>query len=403
MSHKKGKSQRVKSVKEKPNIPNEDGVWSHDKVIAEEEAKKQIPKEAYYKYTKRGDTVDIVMASVFAFFFIMPGLSVMATSQEFTGGLICLAISIIPLRVIKNQWFSITAEIKNNTVYYTKKELFKATIFWEEPISRYFDITRKDDGNNSEIILLHSADDNKNVILYSEFYKYYRELDEKFDEISQIIKRTNIGKDAQHIQIKLNEAYTEKNFFDVYNQTKQASEGADLVNVMLPGKHLKILKDEDEVCFSVAFNKGLKLFATGLICLGLSFVLLPFCFSGFELGVIACLVHLAGVLLYNFGQTEEIIKAEGRSLVIGVRWLKRKLVVKNSIAFSDVKQVEVIKSNGSDGSGKEIYSLKIITDKSNYIFGNTIYKEELDWLAETMKERIMRINSRSRTIVTDNY
>ena len=202
------------------------------------------------------------------------------------------------------------------------------------------------------------------------------------------------------MQVKRSEDFANTSFFEVYNQSKKESRGWK--NLLLPDKHLKILKDEDRI-FSTAINKGKVVFMTGLICLALSFLILPVAFEINGLGAWVFIFHFTGVLLFNLGTTEQVIQLETRSLKLGTRWFKRKVMVKDQVPFADIRAIDVAKDISSN-SNEEIYFLKIITDQGVFEFGKAIKKEELEWLSEILVDRIIVINGIfNASIQTSNY
>lgn len=385
---KKGKSQRTKSEQQKVNKPVVSAKIIPENVnaIPENQVK---PPESNYSFTKHGDRLGIGVALFFWLMFFMPGCSVILTSGEVTGGLICIGLSVLPIRYVIRQWYSLKTEIKNDTVYYTERRAFKPEFSWSEPLAYYSGVFVESNDDNEEAVLRHSSDDSKNVVLASEF-RGYDEVEEKAEKLNKDLKSKGLGTKIRELQIKKPEGYAEINFFEIYNKGK--AQKRPIFSLLFPDRHLKILQDENGVVFTAGINRNIILFYIGMVLLGFSFLLLPFAFISFSTGVIACLCHLAGVLLYNFGQAEHVIKAEKRSLVIGQRWLKRRLVIQEVIPFADIVSAEVIKNLQEGTINGELFTLKINAGNKNYFFGNSVYNEELSWLCGAITDRIMRIN-----------
>lgn len=344
-----------------------------------------------YSYTKRGDKFNIFFAGFFAFVFLMPGISVGLAGEDTTASLICIGIGLIPLKYVFKEIYSIKVTITKTNVEYIHTALFKKTISWKEPLSHYYRFSKHLSEDEDTSMLWHSYDDSKNVLLYSTYYKNKKDAIETFEDINDFLKESTFSKKIKPLHLKGTQDGEEKNFFDVYNQTKTKS--IDIKRFLFPDKHVKLVKDEALV-FLATINYGYRIFFIGLGLLGISFLMLPFVY---KIGGVAfwCFVfHLFGILLYNFGTSEQTLKLEKRTLSIGKRYFKRRIREKEFIPFANITSINVMKHSSATEKGEQIYYLKIFTENSFYEYGRCSQKEELEWLAEAIAARVIKINDK---------
>lgn len=240
-------------------------------------------------------------------------------------------------------------------------------------------------------MLWHSYDDSKNLLLHTTYYKNKKESFETFEDISTFLKNSNFCKKQKKLQVERDTNYVEANFFDVYNQSK--NESRSIKRFLFPDKDIKILKDEPSIFLS-AFNYNYKIFFVGLSLLGMSFLMLPVVY---KIGGAAswCFVfHLSGILFYNFGTSEQTLRLEKRTLSIGKRTFKRKFKEIELVPFANITSVDVAKKVSSTEKDEPIYYLKIFTENSFYEYGRGSQKEELEWLADAIVDRVIKINDK---------
>ena len=350
-----------------------------------------ISKSNQYSYTKRGDYFTIAYAGFFALVFLIPGLSVGLLGNDFTAGMICVGIGLLPLKFVFQEIYAIKVTVTKTQVKLVHTALFKKTISWNEPLEYYSHFTKQLSEDESTSMLWHSSDDSKNVLLHTTFYRNRIDALETFEAVQHFLKNSNFGKKPKFLLLKKNEQFLDQNFFEVYNKTKQ--ETRSIQRFLFPDKHIKIVKDEPLIFFAI-INSGYRLFLVGFCLLLASFLLLPIVYKIGGVAFWCFIFHFFGILLYNFGTSEQTLKLERRTLSIGKRYFKRKIRVKESIPFANITGVEVLKYNSATEKKDPIYYLKIKTENSFYEFGRCSQKEELEWLAKTIEDRIISINSK---------
>lgn len=374
------------------------------KHLASQEEKAEIPKkgtEAHseknsfsqkeYSYTKKGDLFTIIYTGFFAFVFLVPGIAVGLFGGELTAGLICIGIGLLPLMSVFKEIYSIKITVTKTEASFTHTALFKKTISWKEPLAYYSHFSRYLSEDDNTCMLWHSYNDSKNLLLHTTYYKNKRESFETYEDIAAFLKNSSFNKKQKSLQVERDVDYVETNFFDVYNQSK--NESKSIKRFLFPDKDIKILKDEPSLFLS-AFNYNYKIFFVGLCLLGASFLMLPIVY---KIGGVAfwCFVfHLFGILLYNFGTSEQTLRLEKRTLSIGKRTFKRKFKELELIPFANIVSVDVVKQVSATEKAEQIYFLKIFTENSFYEYGRGSKKEELEWLADTIVDRVIKINDK---------
>lgn len=344
-----------------------------------------------YSYTKKGDLFTIIFAGFFAFIFLLPGISVGLLGDDLTAGLICIGIGILPLKSVFKEIYSIKVTVTKTEASFVHTALFKKTISWKEPLAYYSHFSKHLSEDENTCMLWHSYDDSKNLLLHTTYYKNKKESFETFEDISAFLKNSNFCKKQKKLQVERNTNYVEANFFDVYNQSK--NESRSIKRFLFPDKDIKILKDEPSIFLS-AFNYNYKIFFVGLSLLGMSFLMLPVVY---KIGGAAswCFVfHLFGILFYNFGTSEQTLRLEKRTLSIGKRTFKRKLKEIELVPFANITSVNVAKKVSATEKDEPIYYLKIFTENSFYEYGRGSQKEELEWLADAIVDRVIKINDK---------
>lgn len=383
-----------KHSKKNKNVSEEEKLNpSHQKEtsVDVEADKKFHPHSTSYSYTKRGDKFTMFFAGFFSFVFLMPGLSIGLTGEDTTASLICVGIGLIPLKYVFKEIYSIKVTVTKTTVEFIHTALFKKTISWVEPLSRYYRFSKYLSDDEDTSMLWHSYDDSKNVLLYSTFYRNRKDSTETFEDINDFLKGSSFTKNFKPLYLKDKQNSEEKNFFDVYNQTK--TESIDIKKFLFPDKHIKLVKDEPLV-FLATINYGYRMFFIGLCLLGVSFLILPIVYKIGGVAFWCFIFHLFGILLYNFGTSEQTLKLEKRTLSIGKRYFKRRIREQEFIPFANITSIKVMKHSSATEKGEPLYYLKIFTENSFYEYGRCSQKEELEWLAEAIAVRVIKINNK---------
>lgn len=382
---------RKKQTKQFNKLTPLEGKAEIPKMEAEAHSEKNSSSQKEYSYTKKGDWFTIIFAGFFAFVFLAPGLSVGLLGEDLTAGLICFIIGLIPLKYVLKEFYTIKITVTKNEASFTHTALFKKTISWKEPLAYYSHFSKFLSEDENTCMLWHSYDDSKNLILHTSYYKSKRKALETFEEITAFLKNSSFNKKQKNLQVERDVDYIETNFFDVYNQSK--NESKSIKRFLFPDNNIKILKDEPSIFLS-AFNYNYKIFFVGLCLLGISFLMLPLVY---KIGGVAfwCFVfHLLGILLYNFGTSEQTLRLERRTLSIGRRIFKRKFKELELIPFANIVSVDVVKQVSATEKAGQIYFLKIFTENSYYEYGRGSKKEELEWLADTILDRVIKINDK---------
>ncbi|MFL5765020.1 MAG: hypothetical protein ACJ77K_13835 [Bacteroidia bacterium] len=381
----KKKKQQKKWDPKDPEPP----VTEPSETIPPPQKEKVVPE--YYSYTKSGSMFNLAVAAFFALTFLVPGLCVSLNADERSGGFVCICLGLFPLYFALREIYSKKVSLTKKTLRFEQHGIFMKKINWEEPLEYYFRIAEDQQNDETHIVLWHSSDDFKNALLYSSWYKEYHEIEEKTKDLSYFLRHTEFGKKQKYPRIGLPKDYNEQNFFEVYNHTKVSNHSWK--QLLFPDRHVKILRDEPD-SFITAVNKGLKIFIAGLTLLTLSFLMLPIVY---KIGGVAfwCVVfHISGVGLYCFGVSEQVIKIEKRSLIIGNRYFKSRIHEQFSIPVAEILSVEVAKPDPGSGKEDDNWLLKIRAENGTYEFGQSPQKEELDWLSKTITSRALTISEK---------
>jgi hypothetical protein len=362
------------------------GTNEKEKKIAEE---KKEPEQTSYSYTKSGDKLNMGCAGFFALCFLLPGLSLAAAGSESIGGLIvCVAIGMIPLRYFLREIYSRSVVVTKNEVQYSQSGIFLKNKSWCEPLANYSDIIYMSVDDNTDTVLYHSWNDSKNVVVNSAYKREHWEIDHQRAQLERLLKDTAYGTKKKFVGLTENDGFADTSFFEAFNRTKDNA--PSILKLLLPDDHLRLMQDESGV-FMVGINKGIKVFMTGLICLTLSFLLFPWVFRIAAFTDLAFWLHITGILLFNFGSTEQVLKLEKRSLTISRRWFRRRMVEQEHVAFADIISVEVQKADAAANT-PELYFLRIGTIGASYEFAMSRHKQELEWLAGAVVDRIIKLN-----------
>jgi len=374
-------------------LPEEKTIASPQKETSSDagDDKKSHRNSNSYSYTKKGDKFTIFFAGFFAFIFLMPGISIGLAGEDTTAALVTIIIGLFPLKFIFQEIYTKKTVITKTNVEYIHTALFKKTISWKEPLAFYCRFAKHLTEEEDTSMLWHSYDDSKNILLHTSYYKSNEDTLETFEDVNDFLKGSTFCKKIKPLHLREDINYEERNFFDVYNQAK--SKSINIKRFLFPDKHIKVLKDEPLV-FSATINYGYRIFFVGLCLLVISFLMLPIVYKIGGAGFWCFAFHLSGILFYNFGTSEQTLKLEKRTLSIGKRYFKRKIREKEFIPFANITSVNVMKHSSATEKGDQIYYLKIFTENSFYEFGRCSQKEELEWLAEAIEDRIIKINDK---------
>lgn len=378
-----------KQTKNYKNLPYQEAKTVIPKEQADSHSEKKAFSQKEYSYTKKGDLFTIIFSGFFSFIFLAPGISVGLLGDDLTAGLISIGIGLFPLKYLFKEIYSIKIKITKTEASYTHTALFKKTISWEEPLAYYSHFSRYLSEDENTCMLWHSYDDSKNLLLHTTYYKNKTESFETFEDIAAFLKNSSFSKKQKKMHIEKDADYVETNFFDVHNKSK--NESKNIKRFLFPDKDIKILKDEPSVFLS-AYNYNYKIFFVGLCLLSISFLMLPIVYKIGGVAFWCFAFHLFGILLYNFGTSEQTLRLEKRTLSIGKRIFKRKYKEIELIPFANITSVNVVKQVSATEKDEQIYFLKIFTENSFYEYGRGSQKEELEWLADAIVDRVVKIN-----------